>query len=183
VSQRPKLRLIHVMGNHRHPQPQKLLRRQGWGKLSDAMLLNTAPRRAASAEAGFSLIELLVVLAILGLLIGLVAPPVVRYFGRSKVDIAKVQIHELEVALDLYRLDFGRYPTQAEGLQALVEKPPGLDSWQGPYLKQKAVPSDPWGRAYHYRIPGEHGEYDLYSLGADDAPGGTGENRDVTNWQ
>jgi general secretion pathway protein G len=142
-----------------------------------------APRRRNPAEAGFSLIELLVVLAILGLLIGLVAPPVIRYFGRAKSDIAKVQIHDLETALDLYRLDLGRYPTQAEGLAALVEKPAGLDRWQGPYLKQKAVPPDPWGHAYRYRLPGEHGDYDLYSLGADDAPGGTGENQDITNWQ
>ena len=140
-------------------------------------------RRPVQPQAGFSLIELLVVLAILGLLIGLVAPPVIRYFGRAKTDVAKVQIHDLESALDLYRLDLGRYPTQSEGLPALVEKPPGLDRWQGPYLKQKAVPTDPWGHAYHYRIPGEHGEYDLYSLGADDAPGGTGENQDITNWQ
>jgi general secretion pathway protein G len=126
---------------------------------------------------------LLVVLAILGLLIGLVAPPVIRYLGRAKTDVAKVDIHNLESALDLYRLDLGRYPTQAEGLPALVEKPAGLEHWQGPYLKQKTVPADPWGHPYHYRIPGEHGEFDLYSLGADDASGGTGENQDITNWQ
>ena len=140
-------------------------------------------RRGASPQAGFSLIELLVVLAILGLLIGLVAPPIIRYFGRAKSDVAKVQLHDLETALDLYRLDLGRYPTQSEGLAALGEKPAGLERWQGPYLKQGAVPNDPWGHPYHYRIPGEHGDYDLYSLGADDAPGGTGENQDITNWR
>jgi len=140
-------------------------------------------RRPTSVQAGFSLIELLVVLAILGLLIGVVAPPVIRYFGRAKTDIAKVDIHNLESALDFYRIDVGRYPTQAEGLQALVEKPPGEQRWQGPYLKQQKVPNDPWGHPYHYRIPGEHGDYDLYSFGADDAPGGAGENQDVTNWQ
>jgi general secretion pathway protein G len=141
------------------------------------------PRRQTSAEVGFSLIELLVVLAILGLLISLVAPPVLRYLGRAKTEVAKVDIHNLESSLELYRLDFGRYPTQSEGLKALVEKPAGLERWQGPYLKQKTVPTDPWGHPYHYRIPGEHGDYDLYSLGADDAPGGTGENQDVVNWQ
>lgn len=141
------------------------------------------PRGKPNAQAGFSLIELLVVLAILGLLIGLVAPPIIRYFGRAKTDVAKVQIHDLETALDLYRLDLGRYPTQSEGIKALAEKPPGVDRWQGPYLKQGSVPTDPWGHAYHYRIPGEHGDYDLYSLGADDAPGGTGENQDIVNWR
>lgn len=143
----------------------------------------TSSNRHSRAEDGFSLIELLVVLAILGLLIGLVAPPIIHYFGRAKTDVARVQIHEIESALDLYRLDLGRYPTQSEGLGALVGKPAGLERWQGPYLKQATMPLDPWGHAYHYRIPGEHGEYDLYSLGADDASGGTGENQDVTNWQ
>jgi general secretion pathway protein G len=164
-------------------QRQKLLRRHGSGKLRRAMPPVSIPRRQNAAEAGFSLIELLVVLAILGLLIGLVAPPVIRYLGRAKTDVAKVDIHNLESALDLYRLDFGHYPTQTEGLPALVEKPAGLERWQGPYLKQKTVPTDPWGHPYQYRIPGEHGEYDLYSLGADNAPGGTGENQDVTNWK
>jgi general secretion pathway protein G len=162
---------------------KRLLRRRGSGKLAAAMPQPPTPRTATRREAGFSLIELLVVLAILGLLIGLVAPPIIRYFGRAKSDVARVQLHELESALDLYRLDLGRYPTQSEGLNALAEKPPGLDRWQGPYLKQNAVPNDPWSHPYRYRIPGEHGEYDLYSLGADDAPGGTGENQDIVNWR
>jgi general secretion pathway protein G len=141
------------------------------------------PRRRPAASAGFTLVELLVVLAILGLLIGLVAPPIIKYFGRAKTDVAKIDIRNIESSLDLFRLDVGRYPTQQEGLAALVEKPGGLDRWQGPYIKQKTTPTDPWNHPYHYRIPGEHGDYDLYSLGADDAPGGTGENQDVVNWQ
>jgi general secretion pathway protein G len=134
------------------------------------------------AEDGFTLVELLVVLAILGMIIGLVTPQVLKYLGRAKTDTARIEIQTLGNALDLFRLDLQRYPTQQEGLQALIEPPPGAAQWQGPYLKQKKVPLDPWGRPYLYRAPGEHGEYDLYTLGADNALGGTGENQDVTNW-
>jgi general secretion pathway protein G len=141
-----------------------------------------AVSRRRGREDGFTLIELLVVLAILGLLIGLVAPQVMKYLGRARSDAARVQIQNIAGALDLYRLDMRRYPNQQEGLQALVEMPPGTNGWNGPYLQQKKVPLDPWNRPYVYRIPGEHGEYDLYTLGADNAPGGTGEDQDVTNW-
>ncbi len=128
------------------------------------------------------MIELLVVLAILGLLIGLVTPQVMKYLGRAKTDTARVDIQNIESALDLFRLDMARYPTEQEGLDALVNKPAGLEQWQGPYIKQRVSPIDPWGHPYHYKVPGEHGEYDLYTLGADDAPGGTGEDQDLTNW-
>jgi general secretion pathway protein G len=131
---------------------------------------------------GFTLLELLVVVVIIGLLAGLVAP---RYFdqvGRSNTQIARAQINALEKALDQYRLDMGTYPTSDAGLQALVVKPDGAERWQGPYLK-KAVPPDPWGRPYHYRGPGEHGDYDLFSFGADGQAGGTGENIDVASWE
>jgi general secretion pathway protein G len=138
--------------------------------------------RQRERQSGFTLIELLVVLAILGLLIGLVAPQVMKYLGRARTDAARVQIQNISGALDLFRLDMHRYPSQQEGLQALVEMPTGLASWNGPYLQQKKLPLDPWNRPYVYRIPGEHGEYDLYTLGADNAPGGTGEDQDVTNW-
>lgn len=131
---------------------------------------------------GFTLLELLVVVVIIGLLAGLVAP---RYFdqvGKSNTRIAKAQIDALEKALDQYRLDMGSYPTSDQGLQVLVVKPSGSERWQGPYLK-KAVPADPWNRPYAYRSPGEHGDYDLFSLGADGQPGGVGESVDVASWE
>lgn len=132
-------------------------------------------------EEGFTLLELLVVVVIIGLLAGFVAP---RYFGqvgKSEVATAKAQIDALEKALDQYRLDVGRYPSTELGLKALVERPAGEPKWNGPYLK-KAVPKDPWGNAYKYRAPGQHGEYDIWSEGADGAPGGDGENTDIVSW-
>jgi general secretion pathway protein G len=131
---------------------------------------------------GFTLIELLVVLAILGLIVALVTPQVLKYLGRAKTDTARIEIQSLGNALDLFRLDMSRYPSQPEGLEALIEAPPGATQWNGPYLKQRKMPLDPWGRPYVYRNPGEHGDYDLYTLGADNAPGGTGENQDIGNW-
>lgn len=131
---------------------------------------------------GFTLIELLVVLVILGLLATVAVPQVLKYLGGAKTDAAKIQLQSLESNLDLFRLDVGRYPSQQEGLAALVERPPGAERWNGPYVKKREMLLDPWGRPYLYRVPGEHGEYDLYTLGADNAPGGEGENRDVTNW-
>jgi general secretion pathway protein G len=138
--------------------------------------------RDQKGQSGFTLIELLVVLAILGMIVAFVTPQVLKYLGRAKTDSARIQIENISGALDLYRLDVGRYPTQTEGLQALVEHPVGLNAWNGPYLKQKAVPPDPWNRPFIYKSPGDHGEYDLFTLGADGVPGGTGENQDVANW-
>ena len=131
---------------------------------------------------GFTLIELLVVLVILGLLAGLVGPQVLRYTGSAKSDTAKLQIEELGSGLDLFHLEVGRYPTTQEGLQALVEQPTGISPWNGPYLKKKSVPLDPWGNAYHYQYPGENGVYDLYSLGSDNMEGGEGNDADVVSW-
>jgi len=129
---------------------------------------------------GFTLLELLVVVVIIGLLAGFVAP---RYFGqvgKSEVNVAKAQIDALEKALDQYRLDTGRYPNTELGLKALVERPANEPKWAGPYLR-KNVPLDPWGKAYVYRVPGEKGDFDLLSYGKDGQPGGSGEAADITN--
>ncbi len=135
-----------------------------------------------SKARGFTLIELLVVLVILGLLAGLVGPQVMKYLGDSKTKTAKLQIDNISGALDLYRLEVGRYPNNQEGLEALVSEPSGVPNWNGPYLK-KALPKDPWGYDYQYKYPGENGEFDLYSLGADNSQGGDGEARDVVSWE
>ena len=131
---------------------------------------------------GFTLIELMVVVVILGLLAAFVAP---RFFGKlstAKIKAAKVQIEMFGTALDGFRLDMGRYPTTEEGLKALREKPSGADKWEGPYLP-KEIPLDPWGNAYVYRSPSEHGDYDIISYGLDKAEGGEGENQDVVSWK
>lgn len=130
---------------------------------------------------GFTLLELLVVLVILGLLVGYVAPRYFGQIGKSEAKVARAQADALEKALDTYRLDVGRYPSSEMGLEVLMAAPGNEPKWQGPYLK-KAVPMDPWGKAYQYKSPGEHGEYDLLSLGKDGKPGGTGEDADITSW-
>jgi len=132
---------------------------------------------------GFTLVELLVVLAILGLLVGLVGPQVMKHLGGAKHDTAKLQIEDLGAALDLFYLGVGRYPTSSEGLKALVEAPAGTEKWTGPYLKKKTLPKDPWGRDYLYSTPGEHGAYDLLSYGADGARGGEDDNADILSWE
>jgi general secretion pathway protein G len=130
---------------------------------------------------GYSLIELLIVLAIIGLIVGLVGPRVLGYLETSKAKSARIQIENFGKALDMYFIDAGRYPTSAEGLEALVQKPAAGAAWNGPYLKGK-VPGDPWGNKYNYRSPGEHGKYDLYSYGADGRDGGIGNDADITSW-
>jgi len=131
-------------------------------------------------QRGFSLIELLIVMIILGLLASLVGPKLFGKLGMAKQKTAKTQIEMLMTTLDAYRLDVGRYPSQSEGLDALTRNP-GLDRWSGPYLA-KEVPKDPWNNEYHYQNPGEHGEVDIFSYGADDRPGGEGEDADVGSW-
>ncbi len=133
-------------------------------------------------QGGFTLLELLVVMVIIGLLVGYVAPQYFKQVGKSEIKTAKAQIDAFGKALDQYRLDTGHYPTTEQGLAALMTKPQNEAKWDGPYLK-KAVPMDPWGNPYQYKKPGDHGEYDIISLGKDGAPGGTGEDADIGNWE
>ncbi len=133
-------------------------------------------------EAGFTLLELLVVIAVLGLLAALVGPQVLRYLGSSRSQAAGVQIRNITAALDLYRLDNGDLPAAEEGLEALMRDPGGAGGWSGPYLPDPEAIRDPWGRTYLYRNPGQHREVDVYTLGADNKEGGTGEDQDVGNW-
>jgi general secretion pathway protein G len=139
--------------------------------------------RRRRPEAGFTLIEMMVVMVIIGLLMALVGPRFIRQEEKARVRAARAQIELLGTALDTFRLDVGRYPTTQEGLGGLRQRPFGLDRWDGPYLK-KDVPKDPWDRPYQYRSPGEAGRpYDVVSLGADGAPGGDGDNRDLVSWE
>lgn len=137
--------------------------------------------RALWREGGFTLLELLVVMVIIGLLAGYVGPRFFAQIGKSEIKTARAQIDALEKGLDQYRLDVGRYPTTEQGLQALIQAPPETARWQGPYLR-KAVPLDPWGKPYQYVHPGKKGDFDLYSFGTDGQPGGEGEAADITNW-
>ncbi len=136
----------------------------------------------AVAANGFTLVEVLVVLGILTFLALIVAPQVIGYLGRAKTDTARLEIENIAAALDFYRLDVGSYPGEEQGLDALVNNPGDVQGWRGPYLKKAEAVDDPWRRDYRYRIPGEHGEFDLFTLGADDSPGGEDEDQDVGNW-
>jgi len=140
-------------------------------------------RRARGGEAGFTLVEILVVITIIGLIMALVGPRVLNYLAESKVKAARIQVESFASSLDLFYLDAGRYPTTSEGLAALAARPGGIDAWNGPYLRTGQVPSDPWGRAYVYRSPGEHGPYDIVSYGADGQQGGTGTAADIESWK
>jgi len=130
---------------------------------------------------GFTLLELLVVMVIIGLLAGYVGPKLFAQIGKSETKVTRAQIDALQKALDQYRIDIGRYPSAEQGLAALVNKPADEPRWTGPYLA-KAVPADPWGRPYLYTMPGQHGDYDLVSYGRDGQPGGDGDNTDLTSW-
>ena len=144
------------------------------------MMANNKMQPPVRRASGFTLIELLVVLVILTLLAGLVGPKVLDQLGGAKSKTARIQISEIEQGLDLFKLDVGRYPNDAEGLRALVDRPATAQGWTGPYLK-KGLPSDPWGAAYQYKNPGRNGEPDVFTLGSDGKPGGDGENADIYN--
>lgn len=134
-------------------------------------------------QSGFTLLELLVVLGIIAMLAGIVGPQVMKHLGESKTKAAKVQVEDFSAALDMYKLDMGKYPTTEQGLQALIEAPEGSKRWNGPYLKKAKMPVDPWLNEYHYASPGAHGKFDLFTYGADDKEGGEGEDQDITNWE
>jgi general secretion pathway protein G len=142
----------------------------------------TAGYSPVDRQRGFTLMELLVVLAILGLLMSLVGPRVLNQLGGAKTKTAGIQIKDLEQSLEMYKLDVGRFPSTEEGLAALVKKPGSAAGWNGPYLKSD-VPLDPWKREYHYKYPGDNGELDIYSYGQDGQAGGESEDADVGNWQ
>ena len=139
-------------------------------------------KRHARNERGFTLIELLVVLAVLGLLAAIVGPQVIKYLGSSRTQTAQIQTKNIAAALELFKLDAGRYPTNEEGLTALVKAPPSDSNWNGPYIANADALKDPWGKPYLFKSPGDHGEVDVYSFGSDGAAGGTKEAKDVGNW-
>ena len=140
-----------------------------------------SPTRTRQPVAGFTLLELLVVMVIIGLLASYVGPKYFLQIGKSEIKAARAQIDGFEKALEQYRIDTGRFPSTEQGLQALFVKPGNEAKWGGPYLK-KAPPSDAWGQPYQYKSPGEHGEFDLFSYGKDGRAGGSGEGADITNW-
>ena len=149
-------------------------------KGSAAFFRSSVEKTARHGEQGFTLVEMLVVIAIIGLIMGLIGPRVLNYLSESKVKAARIQMQSFVTSLDLYYLDAGRYPSTAEGLSALVRQTPGVAAWNGPYLKGGSVPNDPWSHAYVYRSPGEHGPYDIVSYGSDGQEGGSGVAADIS---
>jgi len=141
---------------------------------------NKRERRQNVGEAGFTLVEMLVVITIIGLIMGLIGPRVLNYLNESKVKAAKIQLQSFSSALDLFYLDAGRYPSTSEGLAALVQRTPGVAAWNGPYLKGGNLPNDPWNHAYIYRAPGQRSPYEIMSYGSDGQEGGSGIAADIS---
>jgi len=170
-----------MMGRHLRGNPMKSCQRalQGWRKTTQASEM----RRAQHLEAGYTLLEILVVLTIIAMLAAIVGPRVLGYLGKAKSETARVQIKEISSALELYFLDNGNYPPQQVGLKALITATPEAKKWAGPYLKTPEGLTDPWGHAYLYKLPGAHGDYEVGSLGRDGAPGGEGEDKDLSSAQ
>ena len=165
----------------------------GWGKVRP--MVSPSPknrfaifrpsfkgRAGSSREAGYTLVELLVVVAILGLLTLIATPFVLRYLDSAKVSTSRTEIANISAGLDLFKIDVGRYPTTEEGLDALMKPPQGVDNWNGPYIKKTTGLKDPWGRPYLYRSPGQHGEFDIYSYGAKGEASASSEKPQVANW-
>jgi general secretion pathway protein G len=150
--------------------------------LSSADRKSSDADRISKSQAGLTLVELLVVLAILALFAGLAAPQVLRYLGTARTETAKTQLSSIESAIELYYLDVGHYPPSEPGLKSLIEAPANTATWNGPYLKKSKSLFDPWGNPYLYRFPGKHGDFDVLSFGRDGQPGGDGEDQDVTSW-
>ena len=147
------------------------------------LLRHGKANRRRDGEAGFTLVEILVVITIIGLIMAIVGPRVLNYLGESKVKAARIQIESLGSALDLYYLDMGRYPNANDGLAALVQRPGNAEEWNGPYLKGGVVPNDPWGHVYVYRSPVEHAPYEIVSYGSDGQEGGAGTATDISSLQ
>ena len=137
---------------------------------------------ARRRQAGFTLLELLVVLVILALISAFAAPRVLKYLGGARTDAAKIQIENLINNFELYKLEVGTYPSEQDGIEALLEAPNDAERWNGPYVRKRDNILDPWGQLYDYRFPGDYGDFDLYSLGADGIEGGEGEDADITSW-
>jgi general secretion pathway protein G len=144
---------------------------------------NKTSNQRAHIVSGFTLIELLIVMVIIGLLAAFIVPKLIGRVGESKQTAAKAQIELTSTAIEIYKLDTGKYPSQETGLQSLNTKPGDVQNWKGPYMKKDKAPKDPWGADYIYKFPGTHGDYDLISYGADGTEGGSGDNQDIVSWE
>lgn len=145
--------------------------------------IHVLPRGTVGQRGGFTLLELLIVIAIIGLLASVVAPKLIGRIGKSKTVIARAQVESFGTALETYRLDTGEYPSQEQGLNALIERPNNVPNWHGPYLRKRIIPDDPWGEPYIYRYPGEFDDYGILSYGADRREGGSDEDKDILSWK